>query len=104
MLGFSLAGVALSCGGRLVDVFQAAGLPEPSLLCEVPMAGPQSDFAELMTLTLRSLLPALQRHAPELVADIEIETLHNRLREALLATRGQLRFADLVSAWATLTR
>ncbi|MBP0615778.1 class I SAM-dependent methyltransferase [Jiella mangrovi] len=103
VLGFSLAGVALSCGGRLVDVFQAAGLSEPSLLCEMPMAGPQSDFAELMTLTLRSLLPALEHHAAELAADIEIETLHTRLRNALLATRSQLRFADLVGAWTTVT-
>lgn len=102
VVAFGLAGVRVSCGGQFIKLFKEAGLPTPTLQQEIPVAGPDSEFVEWAVLTLRSLLPLLERHGVTTGSRIQIETLQDRMQASVSARSSQLRFANLVGAWAKL--
>jgi ubiquinone/menaquinone biosynthesis C-methylase UbiE len=93
------AKLALNCvaphadaGSRLIEHFDAAGLREPLLRCEVPVGGgPRSPLYKYMADTIRSLLPVL--HDLGVSEDaVEIDTLEDRLRRAVVAARAQIEW------------
>ena len=79
---------------RLIESFLEARLPEPALFCETPVGGGvDSPLYAWVAETLQSFLPQLG----EVVG---IETLENRLREAVVAARSQIAGPGQVCAWA----
>jgi SAM-dependent methyltransferase len=102
LTAFRLAGARVHTGTGLVPLFGEAGLPEPTLLQDVPTGGARSPIAELTCLLFESLLPVLERHAVTTPAKIGLETLSARVQAAADEAHSQLRFFGLVGAWATL--
>jgi SAM-dependent methyltransferase len=90
-------------GLKLHRTFLEAGLPAPQVRLEVPLGGgpdyPGYAFAES---TLRALLPLLQRlgHvSPAEVAELQIETLAERLETEVIATGAVISAPAVVGAW-----
>ena len=100
---FHAAG-ATSIGFNLVELFAEAGLPEPSIIGEMAMGGPSSTILDWMVLTLRSLMPQVERAGVASAAEVDIETLHDRARRATHAARAQLRAWPVVGAWTVVER
>ena len=94
------SGVLLDAGGRLVDLFDEAELPNPQLFSESVVAtGEDRSVFRLITAVLSSLMPHLT--ASEIAA-IDIETLEQRSRHAALTLRSQVEFIPQVCAWTRL--
>jgi len=103
----SLIGVALSsalphcdAGGRLIEHFGHAGLPEPNLFCEIYISGAADapHFAWAVD-TLRTLLPQLQRLGIIAADFMGIETLETRVRDAVRRAQSQVGGPPQVCAW-----
>jgi ubiquinone/menaquinone biosynthesis C-methylase UbiE len=90
-------------GLSLYKLYQEAGLPAPTLRVDAA-AGGGADWEgyQLLEDTLRSLLPALEKIAPEIIAKIEIETFAARLREDITRQQGAMMLVPVVGAWAKL--
>lgn len=90
-------------GLSLHKLYQQAGLPAPTLRVDAA-AGGGADWEgyQLLEDTLRSLLPALQKIAPEIVAKIQIETFAARLRDDITRQQGAMMLVPVVGAWAKL--
>lgn len=95
--------VGLDVGRRLVKLFSEAGLPEPALVCETPVGGPDSVQVDWMHLSLMSLLPNLEKAGLAAAADVGIDTLRDRIRQAASATHSQLCGPTNVGAWVRVT-
>ena len=75
--------------GRLIEHFHRAGLGQPTVFCELPVAGGMDSLAYAWVAeTLRSLMPQLQTIGVP-TAEFRIDTLEDRLRKAAIAVRGQ---------------
>lgn len=86
---------------RLFESFSEAGLLHPELFCETPVGGGMdSPLYAWVAETLRSLLPQLAKIGLLPGEPHVIETLENRLREAVLAARSQIVGPGQVCAWA----
>jgi SAM-dependent methyltransferase len=87
-------------GGRLIEHFSRAGLPQPTLSCESPVSGGKdSPFFAWVTDTLESVLPQLAK-MPNLTADtIAIETFEDRLRTAVVEAQSQIVAPAQFCAW-----
>jgi SAM-dependent methyltransferase len=88
-------------GTKLFRTYLEAGLPAPELRLEAPIGGgPDWPGYEYVAETLRSLLPMLQHLAGLDPADVDIDTLADRLREdALTGARIQM-LPIMIGAWA----
>ena len=94
------SGVLLDAGGRLVDLFDEAELPNPQLFSESVVAtGEDRSVFRLITAVLSSLIPHMT--ASEIAA-IDIDTLEQRSRHAALTLRSQVEFIPQVCAWTRL--
>jgi len=98
------AGAEPNMGSKLYAAFRAAGLA-PRLFgsCRVE-SGPDSVAYDFAAETLRSLLPAMQRHGITTAHDVQIDTVAARLREAALAGDHCILMPRLIGAWATTAR
>ena len=75
--------------GRLIEHFHRAGLGQPTVFCEAPVAGGADSLAYAWAAeTLRSVMPQLQTMGVP-TAEIEIDTLEDRLRSAAIKVHGQ---------------
>jgi SAM-dependent methyltransferase len=86
--------------GRLIEQFHRAGLGQPMVFCEQPVAGGH-DFAAYSWAVnlLRSLVPQLE--AIGVVIDgIGIGTLEDRLRDAIAAVNGQACLPRQFCCWS----
>lgn len=82
----------MGAGSRLIELFAEAGLPEPELRCEAPTGGGEvCDLYKYMAETIRSLLPVLARLGIP-GESVGIETLEDRLRDAVVAARAQIEW------------
>jgi hypothetical protein len=62
----------------MIALFHDAGLKQPTMLCEIPVAGgPDSPFYAEMALTLRGLLPQVEKIGAATAAEIDIDTLED---------------------------
>jgi ubiquinone/menaquinone biosynthesis C-methylase UbiE len=86
--------------GRLVGHYHRAGLAEPAVFCELPVAaGAASPAYGWMAETVRSVMPQLQAIGVDTGA-IGIATLEDRLRDAVTAVQGQGTLPLQFCAWA----
>jgi FkbM family methyltransferase len=75
--------------GRLIEHFHRAGLGQPTVFCEAPVAAGADSLAYAWAAeTLRSVMPQLQTMGVP-TAEIEIDTLEDRLRSAAIKVHGQ---------------
>jgi hypothetical protein len=88
-------------GSQLFRVFVDAGLPAPNLRTEAPMGGgPHWAGYDYVAETLRSLLPAMQRMGVVDPAEVEIDTLAERLRDDAVAGARVQMLPLVVGAWS----
>lgn len=100
---FAASGTELAMGTKLHETFVQAGLPAPSMTAATPVVGGSSSMGyEQSVDVLRSLLPTIEQHGMATAAEIDIETLAERLR-ADAARHGRVLFLSrIVAAWAQL--
>ena len=78
-------------GGRLIEHFCRAGLPQPTLFCESPVGGGEdSPLIAWIAGTLESFLPQLAKMRILTADTIAIETFEDRLRTAVVEARSQI--------------
>jgi SAM-dependent methyltransferase len=88
-------------GTKLFGIFLRAGLPAPELLLEAPIGGGAGwPGYEYVAETLRSLLPALSRTPGFDAAQVDVDTVAERLRGEVVAADGLQLLPAIVGAWA----
>ena len=100
---FAAGGSDPHIGFRLPQMFAAAGLPRPRLQFDTLM-GSGTDFGgyQYAALTVRSLLPAIEAAGIATAAEIDIDTLADRLRDAAIAADATITTVSLVTAWTNV--
>jgi SAM-dependent methyltransferase len=97
---FERAGAELDMGLRLDATFRAAGLPPPeSHAAARPVAGDDSAGYAVLAAVTRSLLPAIEKYGIATKAEVDIDTLADRLRDATVAADACWLSPVLVGAW-----
>jgi ubiquinone/menaquinone biosynthesis C-methylase UbiE len=87
---------------RLIQYFFEAGLPQPNVFCETPVGGGiDSPLYAWAAETLRSFQPQLAKMGILFGELAGMETLENRLREAVVAAHSQIVHCGQVCAWAS---
>jgi SAM-dependent methyltransferase len=88
-------------GIRLFHLMQEAGLPAPEARAECPVdGGPDSPFHEWFAETTRSILPKLEALGIATAADVDIETLADRLRDEAVSAHAGIVGPMMVAAFA----
>jgi ubiquinone/menaquinone biosynthesis C-methylase UbiE len=88
-------------GGRLVEHFARAGLPQPTLFCECPAGGgPDSPLYAWMADALETVKPQLVKMRILTEDAPAIESLKDRLRTAVVEARSQVVGPAQFCAWA----
>lgn len=92
-------------GSKLFATFHAAGLPVgPMIVGGRIEGGPRSPIYDYLANTLRSLLPMVERVGVATAAEIEIDTLAERLRTEVLENQACIMPPPLIGAWTRLAR
>jgi ubiquinone/menaquinone biosynthesis C-methylase UbiE len=90
-------------GARMIEHFQNAGLSPPSLFSETPVGGgPDSPLYPWAAETLRTLLPRAEEVGLVRSGEIDVDSLEERLRQAVTAVHGQIGFAHQHCGWAEI--
>jgi ubiquinone/menaquinone biosynthesis C-methylase UbiE len=98
---FRRAGLETQMGGKLHATFLAAGLPAPEIKVLGRIEGGwQSPIYDYMADTLRSLAPAAERLGVATAAEIDADTLAERLRDEATRNDACIMPPPLISAWA----
>jgi hypothetical protein len=88
-------------GMQLPFLMQDAGLPPPECRAESCIdGGPHSPFYEWLAETMRSLLPRVETLGIVSAAELDIDTLEDRLRKEALETRGFAVLQPMIGAFA----
>ena len=91
-------------GGRLIEHFSRAGLPQPTLFCESLVGGgDDSPLIPWVADTLESVLPQLAKMRIVTADTIAIETFEDRLRTAVVEAQSQIVGPAQYCAWTTIT-
>ena len=93
------SGLELHMGYKLLPAYCAAGLPDPTLLSETIIGG-GADFAGYAYLAgvFRSVLPLLEQLDIATAAEVDVDTLADRLRDVTLASGGVVALQSMVGA------
>ena len=98
---FAQAGFEIDMGGKLHRTFLAAGLPAPRMIAAARVEGGADAFAyDYVAQTLRSLLPAAERTGVATRAEIDVDSLAERLRTEALENSACITLPTLIGAWA----
>jgi hypothetical protein len=88
-------------GLRLPATFRAAGLtPAEPYAAARPVAGADSAGYEVLAAVTRSLLPAIEKFGIATPAEVDIDTLADRIRDATIAADACWLSPVMVGAWA----
>ena len=100
---FARAGAHARIGLELFGAFAAAGLAEPELRSEQDVGGGAgwAGYA-ILAETVRSLLPVIEATGVATAAEVDPDTLADRLRADVMATGGVAASAPLIAAWTRL--
>jgi ubiquinone/menaquinone biosynthesis C-methylase UbiE len=94
------AGVESRMGLRLYRTFREAGLADPDLRLEAAIAGGEDAPVFVWADVLRSVIPTLEQAGIATEAEIDPDTLEERLRADLAATDGVMISIVVVGAWS----
>jgi SAM-dependent methyltransferase len=96
------AGIARSMGPALYGTFRMAGLPGPTLLVEAFAAGGPDAPAWAWANVISAAIPLMERFGVATRADIDPDTLADRLLAETLADDGCVIGPPMFGAWATV--
>ncbi len=97
---FRRGGVELDMGSRLFPTFRRAGLPAPQLLLRGRIEGaPDSPAYAYVAQTVRSLLPMAERLGVVTAAEVQIDTLADRIRDEVIGAEAVVVLPTLIGAW-----
>jgi SAM-dependent methyltransferase len=97
---FTRAGIDIRIGLKLGTIFEAAGLPAPQMIQGARVErGPDSPVYEQPVMITRTLLSLMERTGVATAAEVDIETLGARLREATLAHNATIVSPGMIGAW-----
>jgi SAM-dependent methyltransferase len=100
---FERAGAEVDMGLKLDATFRAAGLPPPECYAAArPVAGADSAGYAVFAAVARSLLPAIEKFGIATAAEVDIDTLAQRLRDETVAANACWLSPVLVGAWARI--
>lgn len=99
---FGRIGFEIDMGGKLYQTFLAAGLPAPQMIAGARVEGGPNAFAyDYVAQTVRSLLPVAEQVGAMTYAEVEVDTLAERLRAESLRSSACIILPTLIGAWAT---
>jgi SAM-dependent methyltransferase len=97
---FRRGGVEMRMGSKLHSVFRAAGLPDPHLNMEIGFrCANDRAVCDFLAGTVRSLLPRIIEYGIASAAEVDIDTLADRLHAEGSALDAVYGFAPRVTAW-----
>lgn len=100
---FERSGAHVTMGDDLYRTFVGAGLPEPVLHYEAPMGGSEAWAGyPYIANSFRSLLPLLEEFGIATAEEVDVDTLAERVRKEIVASKHPVVLAPHVTAWATL--
>ena len=94
------AGVEKHMGLRLFETFCSADLPAPELRLEATIAGGERAPAFMWADLIRSVIPTLERAGIATMAEIDPDTLEERLLADTVAADGVVLTMVMVGAWS----
>ncbi|HWM04682.1 MAG TPA: class I SAM-dependent methyltransferase [Actinophytocola sp.] len=98
---FYRSGLDASLGARLVKVLRHAGLGEPTVLGVQEYRQPDNrDGPRMASGILRTLLPVLERTGIATAAEVDVDTIEDRLALDCVDHDAIFRLPTLVGAWA----
>jgi len=100
---FTRAGVDVQTGLKLAQIFIEAGLPRPEMIQAARLGnGPDSPAYQHITEITRTLLPLMERVGVATAAEVDIDTLAERLGQEVVANNATLVAPPFIGAWARL--
>ncbi|HEY2756715.1 MAG TPA: class I SAM-dependent methyltransferase [Pseudolabrys sp.] len=100
---FERSGAESAMGAKLYAKFLAAGLSAPQLIMGAPVeGGPQAMIYDYVEQVLRSLLPHMERLGIATAAEVDVDTIAERLRNQAVEQTACLFGPPLVGAWTRL--
>jgi hypothetical protein len=94
-----LAGI--TSGMRVLGMFRAAGLPEPSLRMDTLIGGgPGCIGYQLIAEVVETLLPEIEKRQIATAAEVEISTLARRMCDKVVTTNGVILSPGSIGAWS----
>jgi SAM-dependent methyltransferase len=98
---FTRSGFEIDMGGKLFATFLAAGLTVQQMIVAGRVeGGPHSAVYDYITGAVRSLLPAMERLGVATSAEVDIDTLAERLRKEAVQCNACIMPPPLIGAWA----
>jgi SAM-dependent methyltransferase len=98
---FARSGFETDMGGKLFATFLAAGLTVQQMIVAGRVeGGPHSAVYDYITGALRSLLPTMERVGVATAAEIDIDTLAERLRKEAVKCNACIMPPPLIGVWA----
>jgi SAM-dependent methyltransferase len=99
--GLRSSGARPDLGLEMHSIFLDCDLPAPVMRIETLVSGEgDSPVYQLVAEALRSMAPTLEESNIASAAQLEIDTLADRMREEVIANRGVAMSYGLVAAWA----
>jgi hypothetical protein len=88
-------------GFKLFPTFTAVGLPDPTMHGDTILDG-GTDFAgyDYLAGVFRSILPLIERFGVATAAEVDVDTLADRLRADRIASQGVVQLQMIVGATA----
>ncbi|MGH9666924.1 MAG: class I SAM-dependent methyltransferase, partial [Bryobacteraceae bacterium] len=103
MAAFAGAGTDPRMGLKLYPTFVAAGLPGPSLSLDAGIwGGANNPVGPMLTDVVRSLLLAIEKFGIATPAQVQIDSLQERIQAEILAAGGVAIMPSLIGAWTRL--
>jgi SAM-dependent methyltransferase len=97
------AGAEADMGLKLDATFRAAGLPPPEFYAAARLAtGAEAAGYAMLAAVTRSLLPAIETFGIATAAEVDIDTLEDRLRDATVGADACWLSPVMVGAWARI--
>lgn len=98
---FVRAGLDIQTGLKLAQIYQEAGLPRPKMILGARVEhGPDSEVYSALTQLVGSVLPLMERTGIATAAELNLDTLADRLRDEAVALNATLTYLQFIGAWA----
>jgi len=90
-------------GSALYATFVAAGLPKPAVRLDHAIgAGPGHPIYSVLSDSVRTLLPQIEKLGLATAAEVDIDTLRNRIEAAVATGPGIVAMPALIGAWSRI--
>ena len=94
-------GAEMQMGFKLYQTYVAAGLPAPRLRMDTLVGGgPDFEGYQYLAGLVSSLLPVMEQFGIVMAAEVDIDTLADRLREEVVRGGGCIALQPLIGGWA----